>query len=205
MYKRISYLLFASLCLSFFACENSSTATQIHDPKSAAEIDASTLDSAEFVNAPESSGPKQTLTSKEGRKVAVYDYDAFAIDYLQKKDDYTYVLNFWATWCGPCVAELPHFLELEKEMKDKKVKFIFVSFDDLKKLETKLLPFLDERKIDSEIVVLDQKGINEWLGNIDKDWSGSIPATLVYKANERRFYEQKFDTKAELITTLAIE
>lgn len=142
--------------------------------------------------------PKQTLLSEGGRKVAVYEFDAFAQAYLQNKDEYTYVLNFWATWCGPCVAELPHFLELEQKMKDKKVKFVFVSFDDIKGLDKKVLPFLDQRKIDSEIIVLDQKGINDWLEKIDKDWSGSIPATLVYNSSKRNFYEQKFDNVEEL-------
>lgn len=206
MHKNITYLLFLGICLSFIACENNTKRSETANNKSEIAADTSTLTAASIeAKTKESTGPKQTLTSKEGRKVLVYEYEDFAIDYLQKKDDYTYVVNFWATWCGPCVAELPHFLELEKELKDKKVKFLFVSFDDLKTLEKKVLPFLDERKIDSEIVVLDQKGINEWLGEIDEDWSGSIPATLVYTADQRRFYEQKFETKADLKSTLAIQ
>ncbi len=143
--------------------------------------------------------PQKTLLSKSGLKVPVYGYEGFDAAVLKRKEDkITYVVNFWATWCKPCVAELPHFLELEKMYKDKNVKFIFVSLDFMDNLETALIPFLDKQKISSEIIVLDQKDADVWMEKIDKNWSGSIPATLIYNTKNRKFVEDKFDSTKEL-------
>ena len=143
--------------------------------------------------------PEQLLNTKSGLKVPVYSFEGFEQAVLKRNEEkITYVVNFWATWCKPCVAELPYFLELEKMYKDKNVKFIFVSLDFMNNLESALIPFLDDRKISSEIIVLDQKDADVWMEKIDKNWSGSIPATLIYNNKNRKFVEEKFDSTKEL-------
>jgi len=143
--------------------------------------------------------PQKMLRTTMGLQVPVYGFEGFEAAILKRKEENTtYIVNFWATWCGPCVAELPHFLELEKRYKGKNVKFIFVSLDFINNLETTLVPFLDKRKIDSEMVVLNQKNVDVWMEKIDKKWSGAIPATLIYNAKGRKFIEDKFDTVDEL-------
>jgi thiol-disulfide isomerase/thioredoxin len=143
--------------------------------------------------------PQQLLSTKSGLKVPVYAFEGFEQAVLKRNEEnITYVVNFWATWCKPCVAELPFFLELEKMYKDKKVKFIFVSLDFMNNLELTLIPFLDDRKISSEIIVLDQKDADVWMEKIDKNWSGSIPATLIYNTKNRIFVEDNFSNTKEL-------
>jgi thiol-disulfide isomerase/thioredoxin len=143
--------------------------------------------------------PEQLLNTKSGLKVPVYSFEGFEQAVLKRNEEkITYVVNFWATWCKPCVAELPYFLELEKMYKDKNVKFIFVSLDFMNNLESALIPFLDDRKISSEIIVLDQKDADVWMEKIDKNWSGSIPATLIYNTKNRKFVEDKFHSTKEL-------
>ena len=83
--------------------------------------------------------PNKVVTNKT-TTVGVYSYDNFKA-FLEAENDTTYVVNFWATWCKPCVAELPYFEELYQNYKDQKVKLILVSLDFEKQLETKLLPF----------------------------------------------------------------
>lgn len=48
-----------------------------------------------------------------------------------KKSDTLYVTNFWATWCSPCVMEIPHFIKLQNELKDQKIKFFFINLEDI--------------------------------------------------------------------------
>jgi len=126
--------------------------------------------------------------------ITIYNYDELA-PLLNKKDNMTYVVNFWATWCKPCVDELPVFEKLNKDYKDKNVKVLLVSLDFPNQLEEQLLPFIKENKIQSEVVVLDDPDQNKWISAIDEKWSGALPATLIYNKNKRAFYEQSFDEK----------
>ena len=122
---------------------------------------------------------------------------------LQKKSDTTYVVNFWATWCKPCVAELPYFLQTEKELSNKAVKFLFISMDFKKDFSSRLIPFLVKEKINSSVYLLDEPDYNSWMDKVDSTWGGGIPATLIFNhANSKRgFYEKDF-AEGELEQTL---
>jgi len=134
-----------------------------------------------------------TLLAQE---VSVYDkFDDFEKNII-KENDTIYVINFWATWCAPCIKELPY---LEKVHTDNKnVKVILVSIDSRKELETKLIPFLKKRKVTAEVLMLADKDYNLWLPKIDVNWSGAIPATLLINGKNRLFVEREFDSFAEL-------
>jgi thiol-disulfide isomerase/thioredoxin len=109
-----------------------------------------------------------------------------------------YVVNFWATWCGPCVKELPHFEQLNSG--NKNIKVVLVSLDFKNQFESKLLPFLKKKSIKSEVVLLTDTNYNSWLPLVDKDWSGSIPATLIIKNGQQFFVENIFSNYEELNT-----
>lgn len=130
------------------------------------------------------------------QKVAVFDNYAALEKAVLNDDKTTYVVNFWATWCGPCVKELPHFEQLNSE--NKKVKVVLVSLDFKDQYESKLLPFLKKKSIASEVVLLTDKDYNAWLPQVDKDWSGSIPATLIIKNGKKVFAEKMFSSYEEL-------
>jgi thiol-disulfide isomerase/thioredoxin len=117
---------------------------------------------------------------------------------FNQETDTTYIINFWATWCKPCVEELPYFEQLTEQYKNQKVKVILVSLDFKKQLATKLLPFIKERNIQSEVVVLLDPDANAWVNRVDPSWSGAIPVTLVYKKDKRAFYEESFEDLAAL-------
>ena len=110
----------------------------------------------------------------------------------KKNNDTTYVINFWATWCKPCVDELPEFLQLQKELTDKPIQFIFVSLDDAKHKDMRVIPFAEKNKM-SNVFILDDNDPNEWIPKISEEWTGSIPATLITRNNNSAFYEQKIN------------
>lgn len=119
---------------------------------------------------------------------------------LQTNTDSIYVINFWATWCKPCVAELPYFEKANQTFEQQAVKFILVSLDAMKQLENKVLPFLQKSNIESTVVLLDDDNYNVWIDKVSTDWSGSIPATLLFKKDKRQFVEQEFISADELET-----
>ena len=102
--------------------------------------------------------------------------------------DTTYVINFWATWCKPCVAELPSFDSLSKISN---VKILLVSLDFKEDVEKKVNPFLTKNNIKMECVILDEINGNDFIDKIDKSWSGAIPATLIKRNCNRYFVEKK--------------
>lgn len=114
---------------------------------------------------------------------------------LNKEDDKIYVINFWATWCAPCVKELPYFEKLNTEYKSKNVEVILVSLDFPKQYEKKLKPFIQKHKLASKVVALNDTDSNTWIPKVNKDWSGAIPATIIYNKEKRQFYEQSFNYK----------
>ena len=121
--------------------------------------------------------------------------------YLTRTDEKTYVVNFWATWCAPCVKELPHFEELNANYKDKNVEVILVSLDFPQQYEKNLKPFIKKYDLQSKILVLDDIDMNTWIPKVNENWDGAIPVTIIYNKNKRIFYDRPF-TYAELKTEL---
>src|SRR5471030_1759528 len=75
---------------------------------------------------------------------------------IKNNSDTTYIVNFWATWCAPCVKELPDFDSINKVYKGQQVKVLLVSMDFKEDLRSKLIPFIKEKKITSEVNLLDE-------------------------------------------------
>ncbi len=140
----------------------------------------------------------QEVTDLLDGKYPIYDFKGLQ-PLLEQNNDTTYIVNFWATWCEPCVAELPYFEELNKNYSEQKVSVILVDLDMKRAWENRLLPFLEKRQLSSKVVILDDPKQNTWIPLVDEEWGGGIPATLIYKGDERQFYEQGF-TKEELHT-----
>lgn len=148
---------------------------------------------------------KENLQSKKedflSNKVISLNFQELEKNYLKKKNDSIYVINFWATWCKPCVKELPAFEKIAADYASKKVKILLVSLDFSDKIEGQVIPFITKNKIQSEVVLLDDADANGWIPKVSPEWSGAIPATIIYNNNTRKFYEQSF-TFEELETEL---
>lgn len=106
-----------------------------------------------------------------------------------KVNDTTYVINFWATWCSPCVKEIVFFEDLYRENQREKLKVVLVSLDFPNRAKTQLLPFLNEKSITAPVLLMTNMDYNSWIEEVDPDWSGAIPATLFHKGGKRMFLE----------------
>ncbi|MEZ5031572.1 MAG: TlpA disulfide reductase family protein [Saprospiraceae bacterium] len=132
------------------------------------------------------------------QEVPVYpSFDALQLVFSSGADT-TYVINFWATWCKPCVKELPYFEEAYESYQGQPVRIILVSLDFPNQIESRLLPFIREKGLRSDVVVLTDPDANAWIPRIAEEWSGAIPATLVVNGTNRVFREGDFESLADL-------
>jgi thiol-disulfide isomerase/thioredoxin len=111
-------------------------------------------------------------------------------DIYNQTNDTTYVVNFWATWCGPCVMEMPALIQFYETHKNSNVKLLLISLDQ-PKFEKHVNSFVTKNKIEAPVYILDAGKSFDWLPQIDQRWEGSIPATLVVNSGKKiqQFYE----------------
>lgn len=140
-----------------------------------------------------------TLNFSSAKDVKVYtEFETFEQDFLRNRSsDTTYVINFWATWCRPCVKELPYFEQLAIENADKPFKLVLVSLDFDDKVEA-VKALLAKKGITSEAVILADPQADEWIDKVDVAWSGAIPATVIIKNGKRYFFEKSYESYEEL-------
>lgn len=106
--------------------------------------------------------------------------------------DTVYVVNFWATWCKPCVEELPAFDKLSRAEANNQVVVLLVSVDSPNDRNAKVETFLRKKGFSCETAMLNESNPHIWIDKVDPSWSGAIPATLFVSQGKRLFKEQEF-------------
>ena len=125
--------------------------------------------------------------ASQAQKAEVVKLDQLQ-NFIQSKTDHIKIINFWATWCAPCIKELPLFEKLGQDRSD--VKVTLVSMDlDLDPNPEKVHKFVARKKLQSKVLILDAKDPNSYIDQIDKSWSGALPATIIIngKTGQRKF------------------
>lgn len=118
-----------------------------------------------------------------------------------KNNDTLYVVNFWATWCDPCVHEIPYFQTAYQKYKGHKVKMVFVSLNSLKEL-SKVEQFTTDKNLLPEVLLLNGGNPNDWIDKVDSSWSGAIPATIMYKHGKKLYFHEGELTQEVLNKTI---
>ncbi len=137
-----------------------------------------------------------TLAAASPESTPVLKVKWGALDSLMSSStDTTYIINFWATWCRPCVAELPHFEQVRQDYARHKVRVLLVSMDFAKDIEDRVIPFVDRMKLKSTVWLLNEPDANSWIEQVDTSWSGALPATLIINSARprRMFFEKALD------------
>lgn len=115
------------------------------------------------------------------------------LDEYISKSERPLIVNFWATFCKPCVEEIPYFLSLINDRYDGKVDLVLVSLDPKEFYPRKITSFADNKKFTAPIIWLNETNADYFCPKINVKWSGAIPATLMInnKKGLKKFYEQQ--------------
>lgn len=139
-----------------------------------------------------------TCVNLNGQEV----YEKFSVlrERLNKGKDTVFIVNFWATWCKPCVEELPVFNDLREagDGSGGPLKVLLVSLDFRNDLEKKLLPFIRDRQIRKEVVLLADADMNSWIPGVNRNWDGNIPVTWMISNGKEKFINRSVTDKKEL-------
>ncbi len=112
---------------------------------------------------------------------------------IEKPDNKLKVINFWASWCRPCIMEMPHFEAIDKT----KATVYFVTLDHPQDI-AKAQRMVEKNGIKSKVLLLNEKDADKYISAINEDWSGAIPATLFVDARGRKYFHEKAFDKPEL-------
>ena len=125
------------------------------------------------------------------RKLGIVDIE----NYIAASKDQVLVINFWATFCKPCVAEIPFFIKITNKYKSDSVKLLLVSLDLPSFYPKKIAAFVKQRKFNAPVFWLNETNADYFCPKVDPKWSGSIPATLIIntKTGYRKFFEEEME------------
>ncbi len=118
---------------------------------------------------------------------------------INQEDNKLYLINFWATWCMPCIEELPHFMEINEKYKNEGLKMILVTLDKREELNTGVKSMKEKLSLNTDIYLLDDIiNMNSWIPATDESWTGAIPATVLYKNGQKIAFIEGQLNKEEL-------
>lgn len=115
------------------------------------------------------------------------------IEDIVRKSDHPMIISFWATWCAPCVKEIPYFQETVRKYAAHQVELILVSLDFKEAYPSGIISFIKNRNFDATFYWLNETNADHFCPKIDPKWDGGIPATLFVnnKTGYRKFYERQ--------------
>lgn len=138
------------------------------------------------------------LSISQAQTIRIVSSDSVVMMLNSLPDSGTVVINFWATWCRPCVEELPYFIKADTMLKGENTTFIFVSFDMASRIET-VGKFVSRQKMPgAQFLVNVTNEMNEFIEKVDPKWEGVIPYTIVLTHEGRKNHEGSFASFREL-------
>lgn len=131
---------------------------------------------------------RKSLERWNAEPVSLETIDLDGVAKLAKNDsDDLLLINLWATWCGPCVAELPEFVEMNRMYRGRDFKLITISLDDLD-AQSKALEVLTQHHVSATNYLLDAENRDAFAEALDPQWPGPVPYTLLIAPGGKVLY-----------------
>ncbi len=153
---------------------------------------------------------KEVLTNNEKESwakepVALESIDEDGIKKLLKNDSGKLrLINVWATWCGPCVAEIPDFLNINRMYRNRDFELVTISADKPDKKE-KALATLKRLQASSKNYIFNSDDAYKLIELIDPKWQGALPYTLLVEPNGKIIYQKQGTINPMKMKTMIVE
>lgn len=112
----------------------------------------------------------------------VMQIDGDALGKLLKPNGKPLLVNFWATWCGPCVEEFPELVKINSDYKEK-LDVKAISLDEVEEINAGVPKFLAKVKSEIPAYLLKTADEDAAIQNVDKSWQGGLPFTILINAD----------------------
>lgn len=134
----------------------------------------------------------QIYLSPDAVKTTAIDAEDLKTLAKSPEDKKPLLINFWATWCGPCRVEFPDLVEIDTDYREKGLDFVIVSVDDFGVIDTRIPEFLEQyqAKMPSFLIDLDSAETVKAIRRIAPRFSGSYPLTLLFNARGKLVYQK---------------
>lgn len=144
----------------------------------------------------------QKYVSPDAVKTTVID--AEGLRSLVKSNDkkQPILLNFWATWCGPCRAEFPELVKIDKDYRKKGLNFMVVSIDNATLIDTRVSDFLKDYEAEMPSYLLDvqtRPKISRAIRQLAPNFTGGFPFTALFDANGKLVYQKNGVIKEKIL------
>ena len=138
----------------------------------------------------------QTETVSDLPKVT--QIDAPGLKNLLKPNGRPLLINFWATWCAPCLEEFPDLVKIGTDYKGK-IDLITVSLDESSEINGEVPKFLAQMKSESPAYLLKTPDEDTAIGLVSKDWPGGLPFTILFNAQGETIYSKQGKFKTDVL------
>lgn len=138
------------------------------------------------------SSSAQTFLSPDAVKTTAIDGEQLKTLAKSNRNKQPVLINFWATWCGPCRVEFPDLVEIDGDYREKGLDFVIVSVDDFGMIDSRIPEFLEQyqAKMPSFLIDLDSAETVKAIRRIAPRFSGSYPLTLLFNARGKLVYQK---------------
>jgi len=130
-------------------------------------------------------GTRKEKAKEYSAKIPVVD-DVWLKDKINNRNGKILFVNFWATWCEPCVEEFPDLVKIYNDNKNSNFEFLSVSVNLPSEIDDKVKPFIEKQNAGFPVVVIEEKRSEEIINLVNPEWDGTVPATIIFDKNGKR-------------------
>ena len=120
-----------------------------------------------------------TVTASEG----LIPLDAVGLDSIIKEQNNIVLINFWATWCRPCLEEIPILMKLERELKESGFKLVPISLDEPESADILVNPFIQKWFPDFSSYLSVERDMDSMVSVVDTAWNEILPTSYLLNKN----------------------
>lgn len=131
-----------------------------------------------------------------------------ALDAVQAGSDTVVLVNFWATWCKPCLEEIPLFMELQKTYGPQGFKLVAVSLDEIETLESTVKPFMQKWFPEFRSYISTEYDMDDIVSVVDNGWNEVLPTSYLFARDgtlaerlQGKYSAAEFSSKVDALLT----